>query len=110
MRRFISITALVAAMFVSLSLEAQRGGMGGRGFGGGGHVSPGFRSRAPGGGRGFAGGGRGFAGGGRGFAPSGPRGFAPGGARVFAPSRPFSPRTFSSSGFGVGTFAPSHRR
>lgn len=109
MRRLVSITALSTLLLISLSLQAQRGSMGGRGFSGGGRSfsggargGSGFRSSAPSGGR--------F------FAPSGPRGFAPGqrmfvpgGSRGFAPAaRPFGARTFAARG-GFRTFSPAHR-
>ena len=106
MRRLTSITALGMALFVSLSLQAQRGGMGGggRSFGGGARVSSGFRSSAPSAPRGFAPSGP------RGFVPGGPRVFAPGGFRSFGPApRSFRSRSFVSGGFGVRTFSPARR-
>ena len=101
MRRFLTVTALGTALLVSLSLEAQRGGMGGRGFGGAGRSSSGFHSAPT---RSFSGPARGFAG------PS--RSFAPGPARGFGSApRSFAPRTFAPTGrvAGARSFSPVRR-
>jgi hypothetical protein len=106
MRR-LNFIALGMALLASLSLQAQRGSMGGRSFGGGARAGSGFHS-APS--RSFAAPSRGFASGpSRGFV-SGPRAFAPG-ARSFAPA----PRSFASRPFtpirtaGVRSFSPVRR-
>lgn len=100
MRRLTSVTVLVIACLLSLSVDAQmRGGGGGRGFGGGVRMGGGVRSSG-----GFSGGGF------RGGAPAGPRVFAPAG-RPFAPVAPrtFAPRTFAPVGprGTVRTFSPA---
>ena len=114
MRRLISITVLAIFSLVSLSVNAQRGGMGGRSSGGGFHSGGGFRSAPSGGFRsapsgGFrsapAAGGRVFAPAGRTFVPATGRAFAP---RTFAGPRSFAPRTFAPAGTRVGfhSFGP----
>src|SRR5215470_1358293 len=108
MRRFVTITALGTALLVSLSLQAQRGSMGGRSFGGGGRGSAGFHS-APS--RGFSGPARGFAGPARGFAPGPARGFAPAPRSFGSAPRSFAPRTFAPTGrvAEARTFSPVRR-
>lgn len=107
MRRLTLLTVLGLFCLVSLSVNAQRGGMGGGHSmgGGGGHFGGGFHSAPSGGFRGAPSGGVRMGAPARSFAPGGfaQRGVA--GPRTFSAPRTFAPRSFAGTRTFAGTRA-----